>query len=41
MLFFEVFPAFVALIAIVVGIGLFFADRQARQASAAAHDDSL
>jgi hypothetical protein len=29
MLFFELFPAFVAIVALVVGVGLFIANRQA------------
>ena len=32
MLFFELFPAFMALVALVAGLGLFVADRQARNA---------
>ena len=31
MLFFELFPAFMLIVVIVAGIGLFVADRQARQ----------
>lgn len=31
MLFFELFPAFIAIVAAIVGIGLFVADRQAAE----------
>ena len=40
MLFFELFPAFMAIVALIAGIWLFLADRRARQESSRKTKDS-
>ena len=39
MLFFELFPAFVTIVALVAGISLFVADWQARHSDAGTHNE--
>ena len=39
MLFFELFPAFMAVVSLLAGIGLYVADRQARENDAATHGE--